>query len=73
MDSNNSKSSENESGDNYAHLFSFSGANKAGMESMDKAHQAKVIYEMSKNSAFFKRAQMQDEKVEGKTSNYQTW
>lgn len=53
---------------NYAHLFSFSGANKAGMESMNKEHQANVIYEMSKNSAFFKRAQEQDAKVAAKVS-----
>ena len=45
----------------YSHLFSFSGANKAGMQSIDKEQQAKVIYEMSKNSEYFKRNLKQDE------------
>ena len=48
----------------HAHLFVFS-ANKAGMEG-DKEKQAKVIYEASKNSAFFKQAQAQDDKVNEK-------
>lgn len=45
----------------YSSLFVFAGGNKAGMEAMDKAKQAEVIYEMSKNSAFFKRAAKLDE------------
>lgn len=48
-------------GSNYSHLFSFSGANKAGMESVDKEKQAQIIYEMSKHSAYFKKAEKQDE------------
>jgi DNA polymerase kappa len=36
-------------------LFVFSGANKAGMSAIDKERQANVIYEASKNSAFFQR------------------
>jgi DNA polymerase kappa len=42
------------------------GANKAGMESIDKDRQAQIIYEMSKGSMFFKRQVEQDEKVNQK-------
>ena len=45
---------------NFDHLFSFSGANKAGMEKCDKEKQARVIYEMSKGSAYFKEAEKKD-------------
>jgi len=47
----------------FAHLFSFSGANKAGMEAIDKEKQCRVIYEMSKNSSYFKKATEKDEKA----------
>ena len=52
--------------DYHAHLFTFSGGNKAGMDSMDKEKQAKVIYEMSKDTPFFKRAEEQNRKTEEK-------
>ena len=39
----------------YAHYYSYSGANKAGMDNIDKNKQSQIIYEMSKNSAYFKR------------------
>lgn len=52
-----------------SHLFVFAGDNKAGMNGIDKGHQAKVIYDMSKNSNFFKHAEDLDKrtskKVEG--------
>jgi DNA polymerase kappa len=47
----------------YSNLFVFSGGNKAGMQEMDKEKQAKVIYEMSKDSAYFKRAMKLDEEA----------
>ena len=53
---------------NHAHLFVFSGANKAGMSSIDKEKQANTIYEMSKDSEYFKRAKEQDEKTKVKTN-----
>lgn len=40
----------------FSHLYNYSGANKAGMEGIDKEKQAQIIYEMSKDSAYFKRA-----------------
>jgi DNA polymerase kappa len=43
-------------GKNFSHLYVYSGANKAGMDGIDKEKQAQIIYEMSKDSAFFKRA-----------------
>ncbi len=52
--------SENEA-KRYSKLFVFSGGNKAGMETMDKDKQAQIIYDMSKNSAYFKRATRLDE------------
>ena len=39
----------------YAHYYSYSWANKAGMDNMDREKQSQIIYEMSNNSAFFKR------------------
>ncbi len=51
---------------NHAHLFHFSGANKAGMGEMDKKLQSDVIYEISKNSSFFKHAKIQDIKTDEK-------
>lgn len=50
--------------DTFSHLFSFAGANKAGMEETDKSYQAKVIYEMSKNSRYFQHALEQDRKTQ---------
>ena len=50
----------------FAHLFVFAGSNKAGMESSDKERQAKVIYEMSKESKYFKHAKDSDEKLDRK-------
>lgn len=55
----------------YASLFVFSGGNKAGMEAMDKQKQAEVIYEMSKNSSFFKRAKKLDEDAEQRAEKLQ--
>lgn len=53
---------------NHSHLFTFSGSNKAGMIGFDKKHQEKVIYEMSKDSAFFKRAVERDKRTSEKVS-----
>lgn len=50
----------------FSHLFCFSGGNKAGMQEMDKDKQAQVIYEMSKDSAYFKRSQYLDDKTNEK-------
>lgn len=46
-------------------MFVFSNA-KAGMQGVDKDKVNRVIYEMSKNSSYFKQAQLQDKKVDGK-------
>ncbi len=43
-----------DAGRSAAHLFVFT-ADKAGMQKSDRAHTAKVVYEMSKNSAYFKK------------------
>eukprot|EP01041_Mallomonas_annulata_P010692 gene10692-22326_t len=58
--------SSNNEGSNHAHLFCFSGANKAGMDGIDKVLQSNIIYEMSKNSAFFKNAKQKDAKTDQK-------
>jgi DNA polymerase kappa len=55
----------------YANLFVFSGGNKAGMQAMDKAKQAQVIYEMSKNTPYFKRAMKLDEEATLKAKRLQ--
>ena len=47
----------------------FSNTNKAGMQGVDKAKVNRVIYEMSKNSSYFKQAQLQDEKLDCKVTN----
>lgn len=47
----------------YSNLFVFSGGNKAGMQAMDKEKQAQIIYEMSKDSAYFKRTVKLDEEA----------
>lgn len=49
--------------------FVFSNA-KAGMAGVDKVKVNKIIYEMSKNSSYFKQAQLQDEKLNCKVSRY---
>ena len=51
-------------GSQHAHLFSFAGVNKAGMQDADKELQQRVIYEASKNSNYFKHAEIQDKKVD---------
>mmetsp|Transcript_5286 Transcript_5286/g.8726 ORF Transcript_5286/g.8726 Transcript_5286/m.8726 type:complete len:916 (-) Transcript_5286:87-2834(-) len=51
-----------------AHYFVFSGDNKAGMHGYEKKKQAQIIYDMSKNSSFFKQAEKQDEKRKDKIS-----
>jgi DNA polymerase kappa len=55
----------------YSNLFVFSGGNKAGMQEMDKEKQAKVIYEMSKDSAYFKRAMKLDEEATARAKKLQ--
>ena len=47
------------------HLFSF-GSNKAGMENCDKEKQARIVHEMSKNSAYLKQAEKQDKVTDAK-------
>lgn len=48
-------------------MFVFSNA-KAGMKDVDKEKVNRVIYEMSKNSSYFKQAQLQDKKVDSKVN-----
>lgn len=55
---------------NYSNLFVFSGANKAGMDMIDKERQSQIIYEMSKNSAYFKRTVKLDESANQKALIY---
>lgn len=52
-------------GQDNAHLFVFSNS-KAGMKSVDKERVNRVIYEMSKNSSYFKQAKLQDQKLDSK-------
>ena len=54
---------------NEAHLFVFT-ADKAGMGSADKAHVNRVVYEMSKDSAFFAHAKKNDAKTDAKIAEY---
>lgn len=61
--SNSSLTNKSDGSEYGAHLFTFSGGHKAGMDGMDKEKQAKVIYEMSKNTSYFKRAQEQNRKT----------
>ena len=49
-------------------FISNAGANKAGMELVDKNKQAQIIYEMSKDSLFYKRQLEQDAKVNQKVA-----
>lgn len=51
------------SGSNTAHLFVFTN-DKAGMQGLPKERINQIIYEASKNSAFFARAQAQDAKTD---------
>lgn len=46
-------------------MFVFSNS-KAGMQGVDKEKVNRVIYEMSKNSSYFKQAQLQDKKTDSK-------
>lgn len=46
-----------------SHMFVFSNS-KAGMKDVDKEKVNRVIYEMSKNSSYFKQAQLQDKKLD---------
>lgn len=50
-----------------SHLFVFTN-DKAGMKrtSVDKERTNRIIYEMSKNSLYFKQAELQDQKVDAK-------
>lgn len=48
-----------------SHLFVFTNE-KAGMKSVDKERANRIIYEMSKNSSYFKQAELQDQKVDAK-------
>ncbi|CAM9252913.1 unnamed protein product [Ectocarpus fasciculatus] len=50
-----------------AHMFVFSN-NKAGMGSVDKERVNRIIYEMSKNSSYFKQAKLQDDKLDQKVA-----
>ncbi len=45
------------------HLFVFTNS-KAGMNGIDKEQVNKVVYEMSKDSAFFQHARKMDERVQ---------
>lgn len=49
-------------------MFVFSNA-KAGMQGIDKEKVNRVIYEMSKNSSYFRQAQLQDKKVDSKVKS----
>lgn len=46
-------------------MFVFSNE-KSGMKGVDREQVNRVIYEMSKNSSYFKQAQLQDKKVDSK-------
>lgn len=50
-----------------SHMFVFTNE-KAGMKSVDKERANRIIYEMSKNSSYFKQAELQDKKVDVKVS-----
>lgn len=50
---------------NGAHMFVFTNA-KSGMKNVDKERVNRIIYEMSKNSSYFKQAQLQDDKLDSK-------
>lgn len=53
---------------NGSHMFVFTNE-KSGMKEMkseEKERTNRIIYEMSKNSSYFKQAEMQDKKVDAK-------
>ena len=54
-----------------SHLFVFTN-DKAGMSRTDleKERANRIIYEMSKNSSYFKQAELQDQKVDAKVQLY---
>lgn len=52
-----------ENGDYAAHLFVFT-ADKAGMAAVDKERTNRIIYEMSKDSRFFRNAQRRDQQTD---------
>ncbi|KAJ0390951.1 hypothetical protein ATCC90586_012001 [Pythium insidiosum] len=54
-----------------AQLFVFT-AQKAGMQGIDKAHVQKVVFEMSKDSAFFQNSMRQNAKVEARIAEMQS-
>lgn len=57
---------------NGSHMFVFTNE-KAGMKQMkseEKERANRIIYEMSKNSSYFKQAEMQDKKVDAKVSKF---
>lgn len=66
-----SSSASTSAGAQHAHLFVFSGSNKAGMSGYDKAKQAEIIYESSKDSNYFKHALAQDKKTDERISKMQ--
>ena len=49
------------------HLYSF-GTNKAGMENCDREKQARIVHQMSKNSAYLKQAEKQDKITDAKVN-----
>lgn len=57
---------------NYDHLFHFAGGHKAGMQDMDRKKQSEIIYEMSRNSLYFKNAIGKDSKTDEKISAMST-
>lgn len=68
IDSSSSSSDEprvNGMSSDGSHMFVFTNE-KAGMKSVDKERANRIIYEMSKNSSYFKQAELQDQKVDVK-------
>lgn len=53
-----------------SHLFVFTNE-KAGMKGVDKERANRIIYEMSKNSSYFRQAELQDQKVDAKVNRQQ--
>ena len=52
-----------------SHMFVFTNE-KAGMKSIDKERANRIIYEMSKNSPYFKQAELQDRKLDVKVQRH---
>lgn len=69
IDGSNSSSSDeprvNGLSSDGSHMFVFTNE-KAGMKSVDKERANRIIYEMSKNSSYFKQAELQDQRVDVK-------